>query len=408
MNKQEKLGLEERKQRGLEIAATTKLKHRKEIWWVRSQSKSLIYEVNFKSQTCTCPYFETESKKCKHIFAVEFTIDREFDFDPEKTKRSRISYPQNWSAYNAAQTHEKERAAELLKALCDGIVQPSQIKKRGRPFLPLKEIVFSATMKIYGTHSGRRSACDLRDFKAKNLLTNAPHYNTIFRYLGDKNLTPILKSLIEESALPLKAFETSFAADCSGFSTNKYSRWIDEKYGKHGKKVGEKDWFKAHIMTGVKTNIITSVEFTKGRHKHDTEHFTDLLDSTANRFTMKEFMADKAYLSRNIFEAVVAKGATPYIPFKSNTTGEGSELWQKLFHYFQYKREEFLAHYHKRSNAETTFSMIKAKFGQNIRSKSLTAQVNELLCKMLCHNLAVLVSAIYELGIEPEFWKKAA
>jgi hypothetical protein len=54
---------------------------------------------------------------------------------------------------------------------------------------------------------------------------------------------------------------------------------------------------------------------------------------------------------------------------------------------------------------ETTFSMIKAKFGTRIRSKTPVAQVNELLCKVLCHNLCCLVQAIYELGIEPEFWK---
>jgi len=49
--------------------------------------------------------------------------------------------------------------------------------------------------------------------------------------------------------------------------------------------------------------------------------------------------------------------------------------------------------------------MIESKFGSSIRSKSATAMVNEVLCKVLCHNLCVLVQSIYELGIEPEFWK---
>jgi len=35
---------------------------------------------------------------------------------------------------------------------------------------------------------------------------------------------------------------------------------------------------------------------------------------------------------------------------------------EKLFNYYSVKREEFLTPYHKRSNMETTFSMIKAKF----------------------------------------------
>ncbi len=70
--------------------------------------------------------------------------------------------------------------------------------------------------------------------------------------------------------------------------------------------------------------------------------------------------------------------------------------------------DDFLGHYHKRSNAETAFSMIKGKFGDSLRSKGETAQVNELLCKVLCHNLCVLVQAIYELGIEPAFWAESA
>ena len=68
-----------------------------------------------------------------------------------------------------------------------------------------------------------------------------------------------------------------------------------------------------------------------------------------------------------------------------------------------YKHEEFLEHYHKRSNAETTFHMIKTKFRDSLRSKSKTAQVNELLCKVLSHNICVIIQEMNELGIKGEF-----
>ena len=79
-------------------------------------------------------------------------------------------------------------------------------------------------------------------------------------------------------------------------------------------------------------------------------------------------------------------------------------MWAKMFHYFQYRREDFLQHYHKRSNVESTFSMIKAKFRDHVRSKSDTAMVNEVLCKVVCHNICVLIQEMYELNIEPTFW----
>jgi hypothetical protein len=50
--------------------------------------------------------------------------------------------------------------------------------------------------------------------------------------------------------------------------------------------------------------------------------------------------------------------------------------------------------------------MITAKFGGHIRSKSETAQINELLCRILCHNICVLIRSIYELGVAPKFWKE--
>ena len=38
-----------------------------------------------------------------------------------------------------------------------------------------------------------------------------------------------------------------------------------------------------------------------------------------------------------------------------------------------------------------------------MRSKTLTAHMNEVLLKILCHNIAVLVKAKHGLGIEIEF-----
>lgn len=63
-----------------------------------------------------------------------------------------------------------------------------------------------------------------------------------------------------------------------------------------------------------------------------------------------------------------------------------------------------LQRYHQRSNVESTFSMVKAKFGDSVRSKTDVAMKNEVLAKLVCHNVCCLISAMYELGVDRQFW----
>jgi transposase len=398
-----------REQRGLEIAATKKLRRKGDLWLVPSQAGGSTYVVDPATPECSCPDFEDRRERCKHVFAVEFTVLRERSESGETvTQTLKVTYRQEWPAYNAAQTNEKVRVAELLRDLCAAIDNPAQ--GRGRPRLPLSDSVFCAAIKVYAGMSARRTMSDLRDLADKGFIDRAPHYNSVLNALENPDLTPILTAMIEESALPLKSVETDFAVDSSGFTTSVYHRWYSEKYGKEK---SEAFWLKAHVMVGTKTNIVTSVEVTHG-HAHDGQHFRPVFERTARQFNMQRVSADKAYSSARILSLIDSAGAVPLVPFKHNAKGtspyrgKGKEIWARMFHFFSYNRDEFMQHYHKRSNVETTFSMIKAKFGTRIRSKTPVAQVNELLCKVLCHNLCCLVQAIYELGIEPEFWKAPA
>ena len=174
-----------------------------------------------------------------------------------ETKTIRITYTQEWAAYNDAQTHEQEKFVILLRDLCNGIPQPEY--KFGRPRLPLSDVVFSAVYKVYSTMSSRRFMTDLREAEAKGLVSKSPSLTSGFRSLENPELTPLLKALIEQSASPLKAIETDFAVDSSGFATTTYNRWFDHKWGKVR---SEAKWVKTHLMCGVKTHVVTSVEAT--------------------------------------------------------------------------------------------------------------------------------------------------
>jgi transposase len=403
--------LSERENKALAIATHTKLVRKpNNTWIVPSQSGPKTYTVNAdpESPFCNCPDFEFRRARCKHVLAVEIVLKREIVTDGQtqtitETVTVKQKYTQEWSSYNKAQTNEKSHFLAFLHELCSGIEEP--IQTFGRPRLPLADIIFAATFKTYSTISGRRFVSDLRDALSKGYLSKMPSYNSIFDYLKMESLTPYLKHMIAESAMPLQSIETDFAADSSGFSTTRFVRWFDVKYG------GNEDWhewLKMHLMCGVKTHIVTSVEISNAM-SHDSPYFKPLVEQTAKAgFIMKEISADKGYISKDNLQTAVDHGATPYIPFKTNVTGKrGSELWKKLFHYYSFKREEFLVHYHKRSNVETTFHMIKAKFGERLRCKTETAQINEALCKVLAHNICCVIQSMYELDVTPEFWKAA-
>jgi hypothetical protein len=241
---------------------------------------------------------------------------------------------------------------------------------------------------------------DLRDAHDKGYISKVPHYNSIINYFEMPELTPILQELIVESSLPLKTVETSFGIDASGFGTSNVVRWQNARYAQKDRH----SWLKVHLMVGVKTNVVTSIEIT-GSFAHDGPLLPRLVERTARNFQMDTVLADKAYSSRRNVQATAEKGATPYIPSRQGFSAgkDTSTLWYKLWHYYQFNRDAFASHYHLRSNVESTFAMIKAKFGERLRSKTETAQTNEMLLKVICHNICCVIRSMHELGIEPTF-----
>src|ERR1700728_2838330 len=161
-------GTEERKQRGLVIAAVARIEKEGGIYLVPSQTsqRHQKYKVKYDRQqpTCTCEDFHDRGCRCKHIYAVEFVRQRELNPDGSETitesvtiTQKRKTYPQNWPAYNAAQTNEKRHLQALLADLCKTINEPAQdMSKGGPPRLSLRDSVYAAVFKIYSTMSARR------------------------------------------------------------------------------------------------------------------------------------------------------------------------------------------------------------------------------------------------------------
>src|SRR5438876_1027248 len=110
---------------------------------------------------------------------------------------------QNWPARNRAQVSEKSDLPPLLHDLCAGVAELPQ--SSGRPRLPIADILFCMTMKVYCMVSCRRFMPDLKIAYERGFISRLPSYNSIFTYFGMSVLRSYLVQLIIESSLPLKS-----------------------------------------------------------------------------------------------------------------------------------------------------------------------------------------------------------
>ena len=391
-----------RKEKGYEIAKTSRIVKTDKGWKVPSQTGSGYYIVvsNGFGAECSCPDHEKRKCKCKHIWAVELTVTKEVDNEGNVTitKTVKKTYRQDWKNYNVSQQKEKELFMKLLSDVTNKVRQPAY--SFGRPATQLNDMIYSMVYKVYSGFSGRRFTSDMELAKEQKHIEKAVHFNSIFNYFRKQDLTPLLTQLVTLTSLPMKTVEKDFAIDATGFGTGNFQRWYSFK---HGKEISSRKWVKCHFITGVKTNIVSSVKIST-EFDNDSPELKELVDKTAENFDMNELSADKAYLSQENLEHVEGKGATLYVPFKKNSrSSRNGMLWKKMYHYFQLNQEDFLEHYHKRSNVESTVHMLKSKFGNFVRSKDWVAQVNEVLCKIICHNIVCVIHEMHELGVEADF-----
>lgn len=313
--------------------------------------------------------------------------------------------PFSWHNYNLSQTKEKALFVNILGDLCNLIVESRNAK--GRKPRPLKDITFALVMKEYLNTSSRRVQSDLKLFAEVGFINSEIPFTTLLDHLSRRDLRDVLIELIEISSLPLKCIETDFAIDATGFGTSRYETFFQYK---HKRNVRWKQFRKCHAVCGVKTNIITAIDITEG-HTNDQIRFEPLAKDTARNFTIREFSGDKGYLAGKNFAFIKDLGGQAFLAFKSNTTANSSSksehrsYFKQAYRFFKEHKEDYLNRYHKRSNIESAFSMIKRKFGNNVKCKKETSQDNEILAKVLAHNICVLVQELFLNQIDINFNK---
>lgn len=396
--------LAEERESQLIVSRAKEIKELDGIWQVSAESVDRTYLVNPQKQTCDCRP-GILGNKCRHLFAVEnHWLFDSFGNVAQIRPNKRRTYSQNWPKYDKAEAMIASWFPQLVAQLADMAVQPDQ--ERGRRLLSVADKIFGCVDKVYRRMGFRHYIGYMKLAETDGHVHHVPHYNTLANFLKDPETTRILLELLSLSALPFVPVESKFAIDSSGFSTSRTVTWFNKK---HGRIMDNREWVKAHIICGVKTNVIVAADVS-GWRAHDSPFFVDLVTRVSENFNIREILADKAYLSRrNLFLSELV-GATPYIPFKENTLPARWDrtIWGEMYRLFTDDLEEFNEHYHLRNNVETVYSMLEKRFTKVIRSIDSISQINEVLCMLIAHNVIVLIHEMVEHGMQPNFQSSAA
>ena len=323
--------------------------------------------------------------------------------NPDDKRTPRKTYAQDWSAYDAAKTNEDVLFKQLLADLLLLAVENDPPKETGRKGFDTRTKLFTMCIKAYHKSDLRKTESILKELHHRSVIGRVPSYRSIDNFFNDHRLNKLLDRLILITALPLALVEKTAAMDSTGMSVRKYESWQQYKWGT--KTDRSRCFRKLHAVVGTTTNIFISADVTLKTVADVTMLPSVVADHPRHFIELRDFVADKAYSSRAVLKFIYELGLNPFIPFKrgSSSTPKGSLIWKEMFEFFRTDQEEFLERYHRRSNVETTFHMLKMRFGDYLMTKNFVANQNEIKIRVLCHNLCVLIQEVAERGINVEF-----
>lgn len=343
-----------------------------------------------------------DSVKGEANYSRQQVLNEFKEFQDDKKPKEKKVYPRNFPIIYAAARSEKLMFFRILKDVVDYLDIPDRYNGNGRPKANIKDMLKCICIQQYCGLSHWRIESELKIAKQLKIIDNVYRKSAICKYLNDPTISIYLHKIYQTIAVPIAEVEIVAGCDASGMSVQ-YGRrrWVEirDDHQLH------KDYKKLHIISGTMSNAVYFAIITDGT-VHESPQLKFLLEGIKNKFSFQRLVADPGYLSRANADLISENGMQPIILPKKNTTSinKGSSgAWGKMIWFFKNNYEMFLMYYHARSNVESTFSMLKRKFGYEVRSKSMIGQTNEILARIVCLNASILGEVMLEFNLHPKF-----
>ncbi len=337
----------------------------------------------------------------KNVRPATREVQEELPTYLHKPTTPKKTYSQDWPSYYAACRTEKLMFFRILKDAVDSMDLPEQQAAIGRPTACFKCVIKALCIKAYSNLPSWRVESELRMARSMGVIDCVYRKSCVSKYLNSKRTSWALQELFKIIAEPVALLESQYAVDSTGFSNfYKASKWIEVKLEPRA----YKNYSKLHVLAGTLSNVVVAARVSEG--KAGDSPFLEPLLKDAKRFKIKELSADAAYLSRKNVDLVEEAGGTAYIMPKKNVKawnlGSGGG-WGRMIWMWRKHQMLFATHYHRRSNVESVFGMIKRKWGDFSRCKLPGAIENELLSRLVVHNAVVLSEAMLSNDARPLF-----
>lgn len=300
-------------------------------------------------------------------------------------------------ARNEAHVNEMRDGPHLHSHLCRTITGPPWTGFGPHP-LPYSDRLYSIVLTEYYTHSIRRSEPHYEAAYEKGHISRAPVFNSVIDYYNVAETTSHLQKLISLSSAPLAEFETAILLDGTHLAMEEKLPYFDTHTAN---KANGHRYLMAQLAGGSNSHIITAAEVDIWldkyfRPRHDN-HFTELLLRTAaNGFVINEVWGDKGYHSKKNTRLINSIGADYMVIERS-----GKKVVPPTGNSPLCGCEECF----KRNQIESINSMIKQIMGDKVFNKNYISLENEVLGRVVAHNLRVLQQAIIAMDLEVDFYE---